>query len=236
MLTLAALLLYCSYVSGARRWYDNYNCPAACANGKEKGGVPLAWMAVNFALVLLTYPERCLWLWPKAGEWWIDKARDWIVDYQGLPKPDRDQGISLWRKGFAWVWYVGSSETVEVAVSGLLWFALGVYWTFDDRNTTHAEWKDYSDIGRRMMWKGLASWCLFYCSRFRSCRSSRRTAVSLSTLLHPGGKGVGTDLRCLKVGADILPLHHGYSANKRNTTREPGVESKREPGLGAESK
>jgi hypothetical protein len=194
MLTLAALLLYCSYVSGARGWYDNYNCPAACANGKAKGGQPLAWTVVNFALVLLTYPERCLFLWPKAGEWWIDKARHWIVDYQGRPKPDRDQRISLWRKGFAWVWYVGSSETLEVAVSGFLWFALGVYWTFYDRNTTHAEWEDYSDIGKENDVEGFGQLVPLlllglpflqvletYCGEF----------IYLAALLHPWEKGWG---------------------------------------------
>ncbi|KAH6631316.1 hypothetical protein F5144DRAFT_570665 [Chaetomium tenue] len=146
MLTLAALLLYCSYVSGAKGWGDNYNCPAACATGKEKGGSPLAWMVVNFMLVLLTYPQRCLALWPAVGEWWIDKARHRIVDYQGLPGTDRDRRLNSQRKVFAWVWYVVSSETMEVAVDGFLWFALGVYWTFDDRNSMHRGWKDYSDI------------------------------------------------------------------------------------------
>ncbi|KAK3290517.1 uncharacterized protein B0H64DRAFT_412707 [Chaetomium fimeti] len=148
MLTLAALLLYCSYVSGADGWNDNYHCPAACAKGREKGGEPLAWMVVNFALVLLTYPERCLALWPAVGAWWIDRARHRIVDNKGLAKPDRDREIRPWRKVFAWFWYVGSSETISIAVDGFLWFALGVYWTFDDRNSVHNEWKDYTDIGK----------------------------------------------------------------------------------------
>lgn len=204
MLTLAALLLYCSYVSGARRWNDNYNCPAACAKGKEKGGEPLAWMVVNFALVLLTYPERCLALWPGVGEWWIDKARHWIVDYQGLAKPERDEEIKPWRKVFAWVWYVISSETLEVAVDGLLWFALGVYWTFDDRNTIHAEWQNYSDIDKEndvegfgqlvpLLLLGLPFLQLLetYCGEFTLATASR---------------GEGGNLRCLTLGADMLPI------------------------------
>ncbi|KAH6857081.1 hypothetical protein B0I37DRAFT_369136 [Chaetomium sp. MPI-CAGE-AT-0009] len=146
MLAMAALLLYCSYVAGADGWDDNYHCPAACAMGKEKGGEPFRWMVVNFVLVLLTYPERCLALWPAAEEWLVDRARDWIVDHRGLRKLDRSRRMRPWRKVFAWFWYMLSSETIGIVVDGLIWFALGMYWTFDDRNSVHAQWKDSTDI------------------------------------------------------------------------------------------
>ncbi|RYP57024.1 hypothetical protein DL769_009750 [Monosporascus sp. CRB-8-3] len=82
------------------------------------------------------------------GEWWIDKARHLIVDYQGLAEPDRHQRMRPWRKVFAWFWYIISSETIAVVVDGYFWFALGLYWTFEDRNSVHRWLEDSTDIGK----------------------------------------------------------------------------------------
>ncbi|KAM5343400.1 hypothetical protein ACJ41O_011937 [Fusarium nematophilum] len=146
MLILAALLLYCSYVSGADGWGDHYHCPAGCAMGRAKGGVSLGWMVTNFVLLLRAYPERCLALWPAVGQWWIDKARHRIIDCRGVEGLQADKRIPPWRKLFTWMYYFESSEAMNVLQDGFLWFGLGVYWTFDDRNSIHRWWKDSTDI------------------------------------------------------------------------------------------
>ncbi|EEU43529.1 uncharacterized protein NECHADRAFT_45252 [Fusarium vanettenii 77-13-4] len=101
MLLLAALLLYCSYVSGASEWYIYDHCPARCSLGKEKGGEPLQWAVVNFVLILLEYPRQCLALWRTLGRWWIDKARHHFLDNKGLGEANRSSNTpALMEKDF----------------------------------------------------------------------------------------------------------------------------------------
>ena len=134
----AGLLLYCTYVSGAEGWYDNYQCSAACALGRKKGGEPYAWMVVSFLFILYTYTEACLSLWPKVGRWWVDRVRHHVLDGQGLGSAGKDLEVSFWRKPMVILWYVFRSETFTVALDGFLWFVLGVYWTMDDRRSMHS--------------------------------------------------------------------------------------------------
>ncbi|RTE84637.1 hypothetical protein BHE90_000762 [Fusarium euwallaceae] len=156
MLILAALLLYCSYVSGAREWYTYDNCSARCSLGKEKGGEQLRWTVVNFVLILLTYPRRCLALWPTPQIWWIDKARHHFIDNKGFGEAHRSSETSmpLWRKFFVWLYYIEESETKAVLLSTCVWFGLGVYWTIDDRAQFHKSWKEYVDIENENNAKG----------------------------------------------------------------------------------
>ncbi|UPK92870.1 hypothetical protein LCI18_003805 [Fusarium solani-melongenae] len=153
MLLLAALLLYCSYVSGAREWYTYEHCPARCSLGKEKGGEPLRWTVVNFVLILLTYPKRCLALSPTLGHWWIKKARHHFLDNKGLGGAS-DKPMPLWRKIFVWLWYIGESETRGVVLDTCIWFGLGVYWTIDDRKRFHKSWEGQVDIEKENNVKG----------------------------------------------------------------------------------
>jgi hypothetical protein len=143
MLLLACLMLYCCYVSGAAEWYDHYDCPAQCALGKEKGGVPRQWMIVNFFLVIQGYSEHFLvLLCPSMCHWWIDKARHWIVDGKGCQQPPKKP---WWKSVCTLPYYILTSETFQVLLDGFIWFALGVFWTFADRNDVHRYWRDISD-------------------------------------------------------------------------------------------
>ncbi|CEL04951.1 hypothetical protein ASPCAL06074 [Aspergillus calidoustus] len=135
MLFLAGLLLYGSYVSGAEGWYDNYNCPASCSLGRRKAGSPEIWMVANFVLVLWEYPRRCLMLWPSAWEIWLDRLRHRVVDDKSITRLAAGTSkLPLWRRLFNCVWYVLASETLDVLVGGIVWFSLGVWWIYYDRN------------------------------------------------------------------------------------------------------
>lgn len=156
MLLLAALLLYCSYISGAKDWYKYDHCSARCSLGKEKGGEPLRWTVVNFVLILLTYPRRCLLLWPALGRWWIDKARHHFLDNKGLGEEFRTSNhpMALWRKIFVWLYYIQESETQGVVLSTCVWFVLGLYWTIDDRKRFHKSWEGHVGIENENNAKG----------------------------------------------------------------------------------
>ena len=143
MLLMASLLLYCCYVSGAAGLYSHYHCPAKCALGKEKGGVPLRWTILNFVLVIQSYLEACLILCPPVCHWWIDKARHWLVDNRGLEDQRKEP---CWRRMATIPFYLMTSEAIKVLQDGLLYFTLGIYWTFDDRISMHNGWRDYSNI------------------------------------------------------------------------------------------
>lgn len=153
MLILASLLLYCSYVSGAKEWYKYYHCSAGCALGKEKGGEPLRWAVVNFILILLTYPKRCLQVWPTLGRWWVKKARHHFLDKKGLGE-HRSSNMPAWRKIFVWLYYIEESETKAVLVSTCIWYGLGLYWTLTDRKLFHESWQYDVDIGDENNIKG----------------------------------------------------------------------------------
>ncbi|KAK3374719.1 hypothetical protein B0H63DRAFT_548994, partial [Podospora didyma] len=84
MLLMAALLLYCSWVSGAEGWEDNYTCPARCALDRPKGGEALRWIKVDFALVIYAYPMACVPLWPWAGRMWLDRIWHRLIDNKTL--------------------------------------------------------------------------------------------------------------------------------------------------------
>ncbi|KAF5005495.1 hypothetical protein FDECE_8073 [Fusarium decemcellulare] len=144
MLISAALLLYCSYISGADGWDYHYSWPAHCAIGLKKSGKPRGWMVLNFVLVLWAYPERCLALWPAAGQWWIDKMRHRVLDNRGFGNSCEDQQLPLWRKIFVYTYYFTSSEAIQVLIDGIMWFGLGVFWIFADRKSIH-EWQEVKE-------------------------------------------------------------------------------------------
>ncbi|KAF4462808.1 hypothetical protein FALBO_10376 [Fusarium albosuccineum] len=144
MLISAALLLYCSYISGADGWDNHHSWPAHCAIGLKKSGKPRGWMVLNFVLVLWAYPERCLALWPAAGQWWIDKMRHRVLDNRGVGNSCQDQQLPLWRKIFVYAYYFTSSEAIQVLIDGIMWFGLGVFWIFTDRKSIH-EWQEVKE-------------------------------------------------------------------------------------------
>ncbi|WAO92049.1 Hypothetical protein NCS54_00954100 [Fusarium falciforme] len=146
MLILASLLLYCSYVSGAKDWYTYSYCSASCALGKERGGEPLWWTGFNFCMVLFEYPRRCLLLWPALGHWWIDHARHLVLDDKGREGSPKGDALPLWRRIIVWLYYIGSSETIDAISTSCIWFGLGLYWTFDERKRFHESWRALTDI------------------------------------------------------------------------------------------
>ncbi|KAF2839729.1 hypothetical protein M501DRAFT_1003174 [Patellaria atrata CBS 101060] len=146
MLLLAALLLYCSWVSGYGGWYNRFECPAECTIGLRKGGEPLQWTIVNFVLILYAYPGAVFQLWAWGKKKWIDKFRHRIIDKKGGINGDVKpiEGDVSKRTPLMIIkdilvllfWYVRTSEIVEVLLA-ITWFSLGFYWTFSDRHSMH---------------------------------------------------------------------------------------------------
>ncbi|TLD31534.1 hypothetical protein PspLS_02520 [Pyricularia sp. CBS 133598] len=86
MIALAVLLLYVYYVSGYEGWYGEFRCPVLCTIDMPKGGSPLHWMWVNFALILYNYPLNIFLMWRTGSIWWVDKVRPLIFDTPKAPQ------------------------------------------------------------------------------------------------------------------------------------------------------
>lgn len=136
MVILAALLLYCSYVSGFSDWYDQMNCPALCiknqlqANKSNLGGCPLQWMIVNFVLVLSSYPFYIIGTFPVLRQLIRDFFRP---RFESLKNKDNCSTPIRWLNyglcGFVAFWF----SDLEAILELIAWFALGMYWTIGDR-------------------------------------------------------------------------------------------------------
>jgi hypothetical protein len=153
MLLLAGLLLYCDWITAADGWYDDLHCPANCGFGMSRGGSQLSAMIADYVLVIWSYSESCLMLWPLAGRWLIDSLRHKILDDKGLQTiPDvnttsHKQGehvgkkkLPLWRRVFIIVLYFVSSEIINLLLNGFIWFTVDLRATFDDRSQMHDSW------------------------------------------------------------------------------------------------
>ncbi|KAF2428790.1 hypothetical protein EJ08DRAFT_699010 [Tothia fuscella] len=95
MVLLAALLLYCSYVTGYEDWYESFRCPARCTLAGSKGGKPLDWTIMNFTLILYAYPIAMIQLFPWSRRFWIENLRHKLIDDKGLLPPEPPSPISL---------------------------------------------------------------------------------------------------------------------------------------------
>lgn len=136
MVILAALLLYCSYISGYYDWYGEMPCPALCikdqlqGNRSSLGGLPLKWTIVNFVLVLSSYPFYIIATFPIARQAIRDLFR---ARFERLTNKN-NWGTSARRLNyglccFAFFWF----SDVEAVLELVAWFALGLYWTIGDR-------------------------------------------------------------------------------------------------------
>ncbi|TLS30353.1 hypothetical protein PpBr36_03211 [Pyricularia pennisetigena] len=95
MIALAVLLLYVYYVSAYQGWYGEVRCPVLCTVGMPKGGSPLHWMWVNFALILYNYPLNIFLMWRTGSIWWVDKVRPLIFDTPKRPQQVQVQEARL---------------------------------------------------------------------------------------------------------------------------------------------
>jgi len=143
MLVLAALLLYCSWITGYANWEEDWNCPTSCVLGFQKGGNQFRWTIVNFVLILYAYPLAIFLLWRKLRVIWIKKYRPKLFDPPSGGTTESGTNslpgliISAFQKYiFIPVWYILASEFWGV-MEQLAWFILGVYWTMSDRIYGH---------------------------------------------------------------------------------------------------
>lgn len=140
----AALLLYFSYIQGYYKWWDMYDCPAACAIGRRKGGEPRRWMIANFVLIFYEYSISLFMLWRRGRKSWLEHLRHRIIDTKSLP-PDQQSKVWMEEDTLIWkitrvlflsIWYFESSETSGVMVQ-TVWHVLGYYWLITDRYWGH---------------------------------------------------------------------------------------------------
>lgn len=80
MLSLAALLLYCTYRLGYSGLYDEFRCPMQCTNPKDSGGEPKAWMIADFVLILHEYPLAICQIISPIMVFWHTHLRHYVVD------------------------------------------------------------------------------------------------------------------------------------------------------------
>ncbi|KAH7395787.1 hypothetical protein BKA64DRAFT_674653 [Cadophora sp. MPI-SDFR-AT-0126] len=136
MLTLAGLLLYCSWISGYEKWDESFDCPAKCTVDLKKGGLPLTWMIISFVFILYSYPFSIFGLWKGGQKRWLKCVRPKLIDDKG--EENGQQPKVAWRILIFVFWYIPASETLEV-LTEIAWFSLGFYWTFTDRHSMQQE-------------------------------------------------------------------------------------------------
>lgn len=88
MLTLAALLLWLSWLAGDSGFYDSVQCPAACLFRSQngKGGEPKSWMIFNFFYVLYNYTGVLAPLLSRRIRiWWMDHVSLRVHPNEGMP-------------------------------------------------------------------------------------------------------------------------------------------------------
>ncbi|KAF5675325.1 hypothetical protein FDENT_9788 [Fusarium denticulatum] len=143
MLILAALLLYCTWVTGAGDW-DNYDERlASCAIGMKKAGSPLSWMIASYVLLIQGYTIQCLSLWPAVSIWWMKRMKK-VLGYNDrvLGAPENEQRRSWWRLILMPLYYAFNSEALGVLLfDGVLWFGLGVWWIQAERIYVLGAWE-----------------------------------------------------------------------------------------------
>ncbi|KAH9890755.1 hypothetical protein F4778DRAFT_366536 [Xylariomycetidae sp. FL2044] len=143
--TLAGMLLYANYVSGARGWFEEYNCPAKCTLSNEKGGAEKDWMAANFVLIFYEYPSTVFLLWSGGRKYWMRHVRHYIVDNKGNQFTNLSGSAARQRwwpqrlvlKTWRAIWYFLASEVQEFIVQ-IIWQALGYWWLSIDRAIGHS--------------------------------------------------------------------------------------------------
>ncbi|KAH7211254.1 hypothetical protein BKA60DRAFT_651041 [Fusarium oxysporum] len=142
MLILAALLLYCTFITGAGGW-DNYDeRKASCAISMKKSGSPLSWMIASYVLLIQGYTIQCLSLWPAVSIWWMNRIKILCSDDRVLGAPKNGQKRRWWRLIFMPLYYVFNSEALGVLVfDGVLWFGLGVWWIQAERIYVLGAWE-----------------------------------------------------------------------------------------------
>lgn len=152
MASMAAMLLYCSTIQAWKDWNHNYNCPANCAFGRERGGEPLVWMKVSIVLVAWSYGSHLFSLCIPFQVFWLDNVRHVIVDTQA--RPDTYRPSKWWQTYTRVLWYFLNSEALHWIQDGLVWFGLGCLWIAQDISDVKrgasswapGVWKDESNV------------------------------------------------------------------------------------------
>ncbi|KAF5248163.1 hypothetical protein FANTH_6093 [Fusarium anthophilum] len=142
MLILAALLLYCTWITGAGGW-DNYDERlASCAIGMKKSGSPLSWLIASYVLLIQGYTIQCLSLWPAVSIWWMNRMKKSDSHDRVLGAPKNEQKRRWWRLIFMPLYYAFNSEALGVLLfDGVLWFGLGVWWIQAERIYVLGAWE-----------------------------------------------------------------------------------------------
>ncbi|KAI9712435.1 MAG: hypothetical protein M1820_001648 [Bogoriella megaspora] len=140
MLALAGLLLYCVWISGYSDWYSNAACPVSCIRDRLQkgvlhlGGKPRKWLIVNYVFILFGYPVSTVYAFPRARRTirrFVKPVFEALTDQSRWP---------------TWVWYLNwmlcgviafFDSDLDALLEGVVWFALGMYWTVGDRNLIH---------------------------------------------------------------------------------------------------
>lgn len=141
MLILAALLLYCTFITGAGGW-DNYDeRKANCAIGMKKSGSPLSWLIASYVLLIQGYTIQCLSLWPAMSIWWMNLVKNLSND-SALGAPKNEQKRRWLRLVFMPFYYAFNSEALGILLfDGVLWFGLGVWWIQAERIYVLGAWE-----------------------------------------------------------------------------------------------
>jgi hypothetical protein len=148
MILMAALLLYCSWVSGYESWDNEYRCPAKCTLDGDRGGDPLKWMRADFFYVFYNYIPSVLALIRPLRIFWIDNRHKFLDSRVEIQPND-----SIWEKtptlrclGYIVriVAYIMHSETLNY-LQVVAWFCLGAKWLFDTRKYGHNLMKNPED-------------------------------------------------------------------------------------------
>jgi hypothetical protein len=142
MLILAALLLYCTFVTGAGGWDNNDDRKASCAIGLKKSGSLLSWMIASYVILIQGYTIQCLSLWPAVSIWWMNRMKYWGPDDRVLGTPKNENKRRWWRLIFMSLYYAFNSEALGVLLfDGVPWFGLGVWWIQAERIYVLGAWE-----------------------------------------------------------------------------------------------
>jgi hypothetical protein len=146
MIVLAVLLLYATEVSSYADWNEKLNCPATCVQLGKKGGMPLKQMIISYVFIIQGYTTQILLLIPAFRRFWTNRMAPWFIAKDENLKRDLKQGTlkDLMYKMVKYitlpVFFFFTSE-VEFVVEMMAWYALGLYWTFTDRQAGHKRMK-----------------------------------------------------------------------------------------------
>jgi hypothetical protein len=152
MVVLAALLLYCSSVTGYELWDEKLSCPALCVMKGRRAGHPFRQMVVTYVFIFQSYVTQIVRVTPTVMNFCRSRIQPWIEKNDVLLS-NVVQNRTLMKRPFwflrnvgLFAWYFFTSD-LEFMLEMMAWYSLGLFWIYTDRAAGHKK-MEQTEISR----------------------------------------------------------------------------------------